>query len=135
MISAAGLWIDHRKAVIVYYCKDKITTRTIASNLEKHVRASGGSRSSTPYGPQDILAEDRLDRRYGHHLDLYYEEVARALHGIRSLLILGPGEAKGEFEKHLRRSEKGPPTAVTVETADKMTEPQIAARVKKHFSR
>jgi hypothetical protein len=24
---------------------------------------------------------------------------------------------------------------VTVETADKMTEPQIAARVKKHFSR
>ena len=44
-----------------------------------------------------------------------------------SILVFGPGEAKGEFEKRL--AHKGlAGRVVGIETVDKMTEPQIAAK-------
>jgi hypothetical protein len=45
---------------------------------------------------------------------------------------MGPGEAKLEFEKRLARENVKIPV-VGVETADKMTEPQLAAKVRKYF--
>ncbi|MDY6882084.1 MAG: hypothetical protein V2J25_06025 [Desulfatiglans sp.] len=134
MSPKVGLWIDHRQAFIVYLTKDDVTTKTIPSNMEKHVRASGGSRSSTAYGPQDVLAEDRIDRKYKHKLDRYYKEVARALSGVKSILIMGPGEAKGEFKKHLQKPGHQSMPVITIERADKMTEVQIIAKVKQHYS-
>ena len=134
MNSKAGLWIDHRQAIIVHFSEGAVTKETIQSGMEKHVRASGGSRSSTPYGPQDILAEDRIDRKYRHHLDQYYEEVSQALHGVGSMLIMGPGKAKEELVKHLEKQERTHLPAITIETTDKMTEAQILAKVKQHFS-
>lgn len=82
MSSGAGIWIDHRQAFIIYISDDVVTTRKIPSNMEKHVRASGGSRLSTPYGPQDIVAEDGIDRKHKHHLDQYYEKVDMAVRGF-----------------------------------------------------
>jgi hypothetical protein len=49
-------------------------------------------------------------------------------------LILGPGEAKGELEQRLER--KGlSGRVVAIETDDKMTNRQIAARVREQFPR
>jgi hypothetical protein len=42
------------------------------------------------------------------------------------------GEAKGEFSKHIQ-AKKVRGLAVELQTADKMTERQLAARVKRHF--
>jgi stalled ribosome rescue protein Dom34 len=134
MSSQVGLWIDHRRAFIVYLAGDETTSQTILSDIEKHVRASGGSRSSTPYGPQDIFAEDRVDRKFKHHLEQYYERVARAVGGIESVFIMGPGEAKDELKRHLQKSRQKPRPVIRVETTDKMTEAQIIAKVKQHFA-
>jgi len=134
MSSQVGLWIDHRRAFIVYLAGDETTSDTILSDIEKHVRASGGSRSSTPYGPQDILAEDRVDRKFKHHLEQYYERVARAVGGVESVFIMGPGEAKDELKRHLQKSRQKPRPVIRVETTDKMTEAQIIAKVKQHFA-
>ena len=48
------------------------------------------------------------------------------------ILILGPGEAKGELKKRLAKGQKGA-RLVALETADKMTEPQVVARVRQYF--
>jgi len=48
-------------------------------------------------------------------------------------LIFGPGEAKGKLKKRLEKT-PGPHT-ITVETKDKMTEPQMVAMVRQHFQR
>jgi hypothetical protein len=49
-----------------------------------------------------------------------------------SILIFGPGEAKGELEKRL--ASKGlSGRVVGVETVDKMTDRQIAAKVRQRF--
>ena len=50
-----------------------------------------------------------------------------------SILIFGPGEAKGELKKRLERNNLGGRIA-GVETVDKMTDRQIAARVQQHFA-
>ena len=41
----AGLWIDHRKAVIVIVSEPGEEIKEITSNMEKHVRFTGGQPS------------------------------------------------------------------------------------------
>ncbi len=128
MKSGIGLWIDHRQAVIVTIAGEGEEVRHIESNVEKHVRFSGGSPGQAPDGP----AEDQQDRRYAGHLSKYYDEVIASIGDAESILIFGPGEAKIEFEKHLEK--KGlSKRIVGIETVDKMTDPQIAAKVRQHF--
>jgi stalled ribosome rescue protein Dom34 len=79
-----------------------------------------------------IPAEDTRGRAFSGHLDIYYDEVTSSIRNAESILIMGPGEAKGEFKKHLEHKGLGE-RIVGVETVDKMTDPQIAAKVRTHF--
>jgi hypothetical protein len=126
MKSAAGLWIDHSKAVIVMVSAEREETKQLESGMEKHVRFSGGSRSEQGGG------EDQQDRQFTGHLNRYYDEVIAHLRDTESILLFGPGEAKGELQKRLANEGLGG-RIVGIETVDKMTDRQIAARVREHF--
>src|SRR4030043_490629 len=93
-----GLWIDHRKAVIVIVSDEGEETRLLESNMEKHVRFASGS-------SQDGSAESTRDRQFAGHLDEYYDKVLASIRDAESILIFGPGEAKGELEKRLESGE------------------------------
>jgi stalled ribosome rescue protein Dom34 len=127
----AGLWIDHRQAVIVSLLDQGEEIIRITSDIEKHVRYSGASHAQSPTGHADA-AEDTRDRRYGDHLNRYYDEVISVLQDADSVLILGPGEAKGELQKRLE-DRKSNRHIIALETSDKMTDSQIAAEVRQHF--
>ena len=103
MKSIVGLWIDHRKAVIVKLMKEGDVIQEIKSNIEKHVRFSGGSHSKGPYKSREATAEDMRDRQYEDHLGGYYEMIISVIRDADSILIFGPGEAKGELKKCLER--------------------------------
>ena len=128
-----GLWIDHREAVIIFHEQGGQRTEIVESNLEKPAKQAGGSRSSTPWGPQDIASDKKRDRKFHHQLDQYYNEVIGHLSGADSLYIFGPGEAKNELRKHLLNTHILRDRIAEVETADKMTRPQIAAKVRDFF--
>lgn len=117
-----ALWIDHRQAVLAVVSGDTEDLARIDSGMEKHVRFSGGEGSP----------EDARDRRFEEHLHQYYDKVVESLRDARSILIMGPGEAKQELEKRLRDAGLGK-AIVGVETADKMTDHQIAAAARKRF--
>jgi hypothetical protein len=121
-----GLWIDHRKAVIVIVTDEAEELKKITSNMEKHVRFTGGTAS------EDGSTEDVRDRQFGNHLNSYYDEVIAVIRGADTLQIFGPGEAKGELEKRLEHKGLKPPI-VAVETVDKMTDRQISAKVREHL--
>jgi stalled ribosome rescue protein Dom34 len=121
-----GLWIDHRKAVIVIVSDEGEETKQLESGMEKHVRFSGGSRS------EEGKADDQRDRQFTGHLNTYYDEVIAHIRDAESILLFGPGEAKGEFEKRLANKGLGG-RVVGIETVDKMTDHQIAAKVRQHF--
>lgn len=120
MKKQVGVWIDHRKAIIVRVRDDVEEIHSIASDMEKHVRYAGGE------------PEDRQDHRFTNHLNEYYSKVISFLQDADSILILGPGEAKGEFEKRLRAEPCGA-LIVGVEAADKMSYHEIAAKVREFF--
>ncbi len=122
----AGLWIDHRETFIVFVGDEEEEARRIESGMEKHVRFSGGNR------PEDGSADDQQDRQFAAHLDRYYDEVISHIRDAESILLFGPGEAKGELKKRLASKGLGG-RIVGVETVDKMTAPQIAAKVRQHF--
>ena len=122
-----GLWIDHRKAVVVIVSDEGEEVKEITSNMEKHVRfASGNS--------EDGSSEDVRDRQFENHLNSYYDEVIAVISGGDSIQIFGPGEAKGELKKRLERKELGE-RVVSIETVDKMTDRQIAAKIRENFSK
>jgi hypothetical protein len=126
MSGQAGIWIDHRDAFIVFVDEGAEETERIKSGVEKHVRFSGRSAS------EEGSADDQRDRQFAVHLDSYYDEVIAHVRGAESILLFGPGEAKGELEKRFAGKGLGG-RIVGVETTDKMTDRQIAAKVRQYF--
>jgi hypothetical protein len=128
-----GLWIDHKRAVILTMDEDGETMQTIESGIE-HLRLRGANRARTPYSAQYQKGDDQLDKQYNGYLNKYYESVITHLRGADEVFILGPGEAKMELKKRLELQKAGPPVA-GVFSADKMTERQLAAKVREHFAK
>ena len=127
-----GLWIDHYKTVMVTLVNEKEETREIRSNVDKHLRLSGGMTAKKPNLSAMSIAEDVGDRRFVNHLNEYYDGVVSLLRNADSIWIFGPGEAKGELKKRLEREDLDG-RIVSVETVDKMTDRQIAAKVRQHY--
>ena len=127
-----GLWIDHRKAVIVFLTGEEEEIKLVKSNVEKQIRRADPLRSRGRADSLVIPADDRQQQEFTEHLNIYYNEVISCIRDAESILIFGPGESKGEFKKHLEREGLGG-RIVGIETTDKMTEPQIAAKVRQYF--
>ena len=128
MKKQAGIWIDHKQAFIVFVSEGREELQRMESGMEKHVRYSGHAAS------HEGSADDQRDRQFAAHLGKYYDEVIAQVHDAESILIFGPGEAKGELEKRIAAKGQGA-RVVGVETVDKMTEHQIAAKVRQHYQK
>ena len=133
MKTKVGVWIDHSKAVIVDVTNTQEDTRIILSEVESQLQRTGDSPLKGRFESQQVPADDNRQRAYTEHLNGFYDEVIACLRNAGEILILGPGEAKGELKKHLESNRMGA-CIMAVEPADKMTDPQIAAKVRQHFA-
>jgi len=131
--TGAGLWIDHREAFIVVLSKTGEVTKRIQSSVEKQSRRVGEP-STGRFEYQSVPADDSHQREYTGHLDRYYDEIISYLRDAGAVLIFGPGEAKGELKKRFEKA-KSAAQLISLETTDKMTDPQIVAHVRQHFCR
>ena len=62
MYRQSGLWIDNAKTHLFFYSEKEIKVKTIYSEIEDfHMK--GGSGSSTPYAPQDVVSGKKLMER------------------------------------------------------------------------
>ena len=103
----AGLWIDHRQAIMVTITDDAETIKRIDSDIERKVRLSGGSRTAkTPYGPQQVSVDGKQQERIKQQLRQYYQQIIRRIQDATKILIFGPGEAKTELKKEIEKSKK-----------------------------
>jgi hypothetical protein len=91
MNDKVGIWIDHKKAVIVFTSMDGVTAKTLESEVGPHARYSGRAGYPTSDDPQDGRGEKKYEERYGQHLDRYYDGVISQLGQPEALLIFGPG--------------------------------------------
>jgi stalled ribosome rescue protein Dom34 len=132
MKKEVGLWVDHRRAVIVISLDREEEIKRITSNVEKHVRYSGASHAGSASDSHNDASEDGRDRRFDEQLSRYYDEIITYLRDATSILIMGPGEAKAELQKRFEGHEPSG-CIVAMKTADRMTDQQIAASVRQHF--
>ena len=122
MKTAVGLWIDHKRSVIVFVTSEAEEIKHISAELKKPNSHSGST----------MRADDLEQRELTQHLNMYYDEVIVALQNAEAVLLMGPGEAKGEFKKRLEKTHPNS-SEIVVETTDKLTDPQIVAKVREHF--
>jgi hypothetical protein len=119
-----GVWVDHKKAVIVSIAAGEVTTRTLTSDVGAHPRYSGS---------QEGGGEKKYEERHNQDLDRYYDDVIGQLGKPDALLLFGPGEAKLQLKERLSRSRGSSESTIAVESTDKLTDPQIVAKVKEHY--
>ena len=126
-----GLWIDHKKTVLVFMPDESV--QTIDSELQETFSA-GGTHGVIGKGAKDYPSEDIHDRHVTKLEELYYQKVALRMNKPESIFIMGPGEAKLSFAKHLEHDGyKG--MIEKIETVDKMTDNQILAKVRAFYQK
>ena len=129
-----GVWIDHKKAVIVSASGDRVTATTLESEVGPHARYSGRAGYPASGSSRSGGGEKKYEERYGQHLDKYYDEVISQLGKPEAILIFGPGEAKLQLKERLSHSKTLSEHIVGIQTTHKLTDPQIVAKVKEHYA-
>ena len=125
-----GIWIDHRRAVLVTIDNGQEERNIVESDLEQISGPEGSRRTSTPYGPQVTDVERQTEGRVSHHLQKFYRDVIKRIGTTDTLLIFGPAEAKQELASMIKDDPSLRALHVKVESADRMTDDQIAAKVR-----
>jgi hypothetical protein len=118
-----GIWMDHASAHLMEFTIDPIKTRTIESEFTPEVRQLSLHRG-----------EDRMHQKEQHHQGEYYEKIGEIIKQYEEVVLFGPTDAKVELFNFLIKSQSLGKTKIKVEHADKMTENQQHAFVKKYFS-
>ena len=124
--------MDHRKAVIFSITHNGEERKRITSNVEKQPHSSGDLPVKNPCGAKQIPADDCHETCLNESLNSYYDDVIACIHDAESILILGPDEAKDELKKRIEKAKLGERIA-GVETVDKITVPQVAAKVRQYY--
>jgi hypothetical protein len=70
MTGKAGVWIDHRRAVLVTLTAAGEHTTTILSNVEKHPERTGDSPLKGSYEATQVPADDSRQRALTGELNL-----------------------------------------------------------------
>jgi hypothetical protein len=133
MTGKGGVWIDHREAIVVFLDSDSKPPLHVASHVVKHPSRGGDSPLKGSYEARQVPRDDRRQMALTGELNAYYDRVMTEIANLDAVLILGPGEAKGEFKRRLDRHKLGA-RVLQVEAADKMTDPQLTAKVREYFN-
>ncbi|MBF0544274.1 MAG: hypothetical protein HQM08_07570 [Candidatus Riflebacteria bacterium] len=134
MRAKVGLWIDQKKAVVVSLKEKGEEIGVINSEVEKQARRTGDSPLKGSYDSHQVPADDSRQRALTGHLHIYYDKVIESIRDAESILIFGPGTTKSELKERLEENNLGE-RVVGIETSDKMTDPEIAAKVRKHYAK
>lgn len=129
-----GIWIDHRKAVIVRISDKGVEMSLTISGVEKQLRRTGDSPLKGSFESQKVPADDSRTRAFVGQLNIYYDTVITCMKDATHIQIYGPGVAKTELKKRLTKNGLGKKILGTV-TADKMTNAQFTAIVRKKFAK
>ncbi len=125
-----GIWLDHRKAIVFSFVGDIEHKHVILSGVQTRLRTPGEGKAYTRMGQAFIAPEHQQEERIRHQLNRYYEAINSYVQDATEILIFGPGEAKIELEKAMGQHPEMKGKIREVVAANRLTERQIAARVR-----
>ena len=133
-----GIWIDHKQAHIVSgnSTKANYKIQTIESFVHKRPHKTGGfpGGAKNRAGHVNMVNEQRIQRHRDQLLNQYYTAILKQLREADGIYVLGPGSAKKEFEKLLKKNRSLSTKVSAVDTSSPMTKRQLISKVHKFFT-
>ncbi len=130
MKAQIGIWIDKSKAQII---TPKKITKTIYSEFDPKPRIDPQKREFGRFGKQIISTENSDQNRFKQQEVNFLKKVVTNCKHFESLLIFGPAYMKNRLLKMIQVDYLLKNKPIQVITAEKMTDNQLVAYVKKHF--
>lgn len=114
-------WIDHAEAHIIHFTPESSEKEVIKTqSTHPHLHTKSGIPGS------------------GHAAEnaSYFNDIANALKGSLEILVVGPGQEKLSFLKHLQKHQHDLAEKVlSVETVDHPSDGQLLAYARKYFAK
>ncbi len=123
-----GLWIDHKQAYAIWSNDGKV--EIIPSRIEPPAHTGGTQLGGKLNQKADV---ELHNERFRLQLSKYYQQVMSALKSADSILIMGPGKAKIELERDIKKNKSMQKRILKVETTSKMTKNQMLAYVRQFY--
>lgn len=129
-----GIWIDHAKAhLVVLENNTTPEVLTIESDVEHRHKAMPTGSPAVP-GQLHSAPIKRYENRREQEKHRYYERIVDVVRFADSIVIMGPGLAKSELTKEIRKHHHLTGRVLAVEPADKkLTPAQLVAKVRAAF--
>lgn len=131
MLNRVGVWIDRRQAIVVRFSDAGEDCCHIQSGMESQERRAS-DHPEGPFEPLNVPSDDTRDRKETAELNKFYDEVISHLRQAHSIYLCGPGEARKQLRNRLEE-DRSVTERVVIEAADRMTDAQLVAKVRKHF--
>lgn len=131
-----GVWLDHSKAKMFELMEEGVEITTVHSPYKRRVRIPGEDSSSieTRFGKKYFSnTEFKLHQKKQNEVTSYYKDLEKRLLKFDSILLFGPTLAKSELNNFLSKNKNFLKKTIALKNADKMTENEMAALVKKYF--
>lgn len=116
-----GIWMDHSAAEI-------IDTNSTSNNSSIKSKFTNDVQSDAIHKGESHMhnKEQQMD-------EAYYKEIAGKILNYDHVVLFGPTNAKTELHNYLNKDLHFKNIKIDIETADKMSENEKHAFVKKHF--
>ena len=117
-----GIWMDHSIAHLIELSNDKMVKRTLKI-------------APAFLGPLENLRlnESRINNKVNDHVADFYQKLSDVIKNFDEVLLYGPTHAKTELFNQLKEDIHFDRIKIDVQPADKMTDNQQEAFVKKYF--
>lgn len=113
----AVVWLDQAEAHVIHFTRDAAESETIKTTSQ-HKKAG-------------VVSNNRAEED-----TTYLDEVIAALTEAKQILIVGPGQEKLTFMRHLTKSHGDTADkVVSVETVDHPNNAELLAYARKYFSK
>ena|SRR5680860_14981 len=117
-----GIWMDHSVANLIELSNEKMVKRTM---------------ELTPAFPGPVenlrLNESLMNNKEQNHLSEFYQKLSNVIKDYDEVVLYGPTNAKTELFNQLKEDIHFDRIRIEVQPADKMTDNQQEAFVKKYF--
>ena len=117
-----GIWMDHANAHLIAFTTDQMETKSIDSAFTHQQKTEGLSKN-----------ENVMHNKEQHEEAAYYKQLMEVIKKYDAVLLFGPTTAKDELANLMKENHLFEKIKVSVVNAEKMTENQEHAFVKKHF--
>lgn len=134
MKTQIGIWIDTKKAIIVTLTEANQNLCVVESGIESRERFDGEGKAFGRFGEQYLNDERAKDERFNHQTSTYLNSIIEYLKPANEFVIFGPAGMKVELKKLVEKDHILSSRLQSVESADKLTDNQIAAWVRDYFN-